>query len=387
MNLTDDQYNAIKKCVNWYFSTDFNKKNIFVIAGYAGTGKSTIINVLTDILGLQKYNVIQCCYTGKAVNVLRRKGMNANTVHKTFYNIFKGSGGKFCFKLKPKLSSIIKLIVIDEFSMLNDQFIEDILSFGIYTIALGDAGQLPPVFGKNSYIENVENIDVMLTQIMRQTGYSGVLELATKARNSEKIAIGKYGNCNVFHMKDIKSLLDYDIIVCYKNDTRRRINTAIRLIKGIKSIYPVKDEKLICMKTNYFHKLEYEDMDILTINGLTFLALSNTEQEDKLYKLRYKPDYINKDNYYFDTYIDNILFENYINNNKIDIISSSDDSEDNKVQLDFGYAASAWKVQGSEFDRVLVLEENDLPSHLYSRYLYTSITRAKLSVDIVKNFY
>ncbi len=386
MKLTSDQDKAIRKCIEWYFDTSWDKKNIFTIAGFAGTGKSTIINVLISILGLSKYNVLFTAFTGKAVNVLRRKGLIANTLHKTFYNIYKSSSGKFFFRLKARLSSSIKLIVIDEFSMLNDDFIRDILSFGIYTIALGDIGQLPPIIGRNSYLEDIKNIDAQLTQIIRQDETSGVLQLATLARNFEPIHPGAYNDSNVFFMKDIKNLLEYEVIICYKNETRQRFNKAIRIAKGIKSIYPEKGEKLICLKTNYFHQFDYEDIPILLVNGLSLVTLEESTTRGELLKIKYKPDFIPNDDYFFETYCNKNIFENYITGQKNygSLKIENDDSPDSIVDLDFFYCGTAHKMQGSEFNnRGLIIVEKDIPSHIYSKWLYTAITRFKTCCDII----
>ena len=243
--LTDEQRNAIVKACAWYYDTSYNKKNYFVISGYAGTGKSTIVRTLIEVLGLANYNVLFAAFTGKASLILRIKGNMANTIHKSFYNIYYGDNGMYYFSVKRSLPSTIKLIVIDECSMINDKMINDILSFNLPTIFLGDIGQLPPVIGQNSLLKDVNNIDAQLTKVLRQDDTSGILGLATQSRNGEKLKEGTYKNCRVLHLKDIDDITKYDIILCWRNSTRKLFNQAVRKELGLNDIYPMKGEKVI----------------------------------------------------------------------------------------------------------------------------------------------
>ena len=94
----------------------------------------------------------------------------------------------------------------------NDKMINDILSFNLPTIFLGDIGQLPPVIGQNSLLKDVNNIDAQLTKVLRQDDTSGILGLATQSRNGERLKEGTYKNCRVLHLKDIDDITKYDII-------------------------------------------------------------------------------------------------------------------------------------------------------------------------------
>ena len=385
MALTTDQEKALRKVIRWYYDTSFNKNNLFTISGFAGCGKTWLTNVIINILGLPSWSILIVTFTNKAADIVRRRGLQAATIHKTFYNIHKGPNGRYYFKLKSSLPSSIKLIIIDEFSMVNDDFLNDIMSFGIYTIALGDTAQLPPVIGKNSILDDHDKVDAHLTQIVRQQKNSPILDLATMARNHETPAIGGYGNCNVFYMKDVKNILEYDVILCYKNETRFKLNNAIRLLLKRKSKYPEKGDKLVCTKTNYFHKIDYNDMPILSANGLPLIALEDARHKDNYIYLRYKPDFVSDDLTYFATYCNTKIFER--EKYKDMILLETDESHDNVVDIDYGFCVSYYKSQGGEYDNVLVIMEHDVPSHIYYKALYTAITRAKKKVDIVLNYY
>lgn len=110
------------------------------IAGYAGTGKSTLVRFIISALHLDpEIQVAYVSLTGKAASVLRHKGCpNATTAHKLLYFSSKDKYGKFIFKPKPSLDSDLKLIIVDEISMLPKGIWERLLTHHVHVIALGD---------------------------------------------------------------------------------------------------------------------------------------------------------------------------------------------------------------------------------------------------------
>ena len=386
-HLNNGQRNAVQKCVEWYFSTDYNKKNYFLLAGAAGTGKSSTVKTIISVLGLPRYSIYFASFTSKAAIVLSVKGNPANTIHKTFYNIFK-LNNKYYFKVKKSLPSFIKLIVIDEAAMCNDKMLDDIFSFQLPVILLGDKYQLSPVIGKNSLFEDEKNIDAELTEVMRQDNTSGILDLATKARNGEELIPGNYKNSRVLFLKDIKNIEDYDVVLCYKNSTRKMFNQAIRKKMGLKSVYPSKGEKLIGLKNNYFHKIQFEDVPIFPANGLTCICLEDSKKlKNGFINVKYRPDFINyEDGEYFNTLCHPDYFDLYENNIEESPVILGENDADDIVHMDYGYCLSVHKSQGSEYKRGLLLDEFRGPKDENRKFLYTGITRFSVSVDIVKDF-
>jgi exodeoxyribonuclease-5 len=378
------QESVIKDAINWYYNEKNN--NLFLISGSAGTGKTYITKILIDILGLNKNNVVFSAYTGKATLLLRQQGLIAQTIHKTFYNIVKLNTGKFNFYKKKSLPFYIDLIVIDEFSMLNDKIISDILSFNIKIIALGDENQLPPIIGKNSYMIK-DNINFRLTEIMRQAKDSPILFLANKAINNEYIKPGNYDNCIVGYLNNIKNLLDYDVILTYKNSTRRSFNKIIRnkLEYDKISKYPIKNEKLICLHNNYFHEIDYLDIKIFPLNGLSLISLSDAYNNlaNEYFNLKYKPEFIDNSSYFFKTKCKKNVFDIYNDINVKYIEKEGFEALDDIVELDYGHAITVHKSQGSQFNNVLLFIENGISKDIYWKYVYTGITRAKQRIDII----
>ena len=393
----EQQLTAIKLMLKWYF-TKTDTQQIFALSGYAGTGKSTTINTAIKMLGLPLSDVIFCTLTGKASLVLRMKGNPSNTIHRTFYSTFK-KGNSFIFSLKKKISSNIKLIVIDEASMITQKMLDDIASFGVPIVLLMDDFQLPPIFGSNIYIDNAkEKMDIQLTQVMRQDDTSGILDLANLARSEKLPEYGSYKASSVVHFNEvIDSICDYDMVVCYSNKMRRYLNKYIREKKGFKTVYPQKGEKIVCLMNNYNYCIDYADIPINIVNGMIGYCNSDSyvvdENNMEILKLDFTPDFLVDKNTTGDLHMGTRCFCEIFEQYEKDITKDAfieelynNDIESDKLgevcMIDFGYAATAHKLQGSEADNVLVLVEPNIPKRLFFKWLYTAITRAKKRVTV-----
>src|ERR1035437_2845026 len=146
------------------------KQLINRIAGFAGTGKSFLIPHILERLP----NFAVCAPTGRAAQILRSKGVeNASTIHSLIYkpkmdsygNIILDKNGSPIFILNPDLP--YEGIIADESSMISKELYEDLLSFGIPLICLGDSGQLPPVGNEMNLMDNP---DFTLETIHRNAG-------------------------------------------------------------------------------------------------------------------------------------------------------------------------------------------------------------------------
>ena len=111
------------------------------IAGYAGTGKSTLISFIISALGVDPaLDVCYVAFTGKAATVLQSKGCpNATTAHKLLYQARPMPNGTYKFIPKTSLGDY-KVVVVDEVSMLPLKMWELLLSHHVYVIAAGDPG-------------------------------------------------------------------------------------------------------------------------------------------------------------------------------------------------------------------------------------------------------
>ena len=381
IELTKGQKEAVDKAKHWY-NTGY--KQVFEIAGYAGTGKSTVVNTLIEELELDKDDVLFTAFVGKATLVLSMKGCKAKTICSTFYDCIdipmKDENGvtimvngkvKYSKKFikKKSLPVNIKLIVIDEASMLNETYKADILSFDIPIIVLGDLHQLPPVFGDPAFLQNP---DIILTEIMRQQESNPIVYLATLARQGSKLPLGKYlDKCLVCTKREIENeytlFKGSDIIICGKNATREELNKFIRSeVYGIKSVDLVEGDKLICRQNNWNESI---NENIFLINGMVgyVVNIDKKSYDGRNLRIDFRPEFL-QDNYFVDIDID----YKYINlpylRKKTYVTYAN--------KFEFGYAITCHLSQGSQYPNVLVYNEYMGDREYYSKWLYTAVTRA-----------
>lgn len=153
-----------------------------------GTGKSTLVKYIIAALGLQPEEVAYVAFTGKASQVLAQKGCpNATTAHKLLYYSRQNKDGSFKFIPRKSFeNSRLRLIIVDEVSMLPNSMWQLLLSHNIHVIALGDPGQLSPI---NPLEDNhiLEFPHIFLDEIMRQALDSGIIRLSMLVRESKSI--------------------------------------------------------------------------------------------------------------------------------------------------------------------------------------------------------
>ena len=182
MQLTDKQQEGLEIAVARYRSN----KPYTVIAGYAGTGKSTLVKFIISALGIEPEDVAYVAFTGKAANVLAKKGCpNATTAHKLLYYSKQLPNGKFLHKPKSRLEPY-KLIVVDEISMLPIDMWQLLLKHHIPIICCGDPAQLPPI---NPDTDNhvLDSPHIFLDEIMRQAAESEIIRLSMHVREGNSI--------------------------------------------------------------------------------------------------------------------------------------------------------------------------------------------------------
>ena len=161
--LTDEQNVAVENAAN----SVIQREKLFRIGGYAGTGKTTVARSIVDRIG----GALVCAFTGKATCRLQEKGLpEARTIHSTIYNYNKVTKEFF---LKPEIDG--NYFLVDEGSMISLQLWEDLNSFNLPVVVLGDPGQLEPI-GNDPNLMHLPN--VVLQKIHRQEELSGIMRPA-----------------------------------------------------------------------------------------------------------------------------------------------------------------------------------------------------------------
>lgn len=323
-------------------------------------------------------NTSFCTYTGKAALVLQRKGLPATTIHKLIYNAYRNyRTGKFYFRKKPILDGDIKLIVVDEISMVPMELLVDLMSYKIPIVALGDSGQLDPI-GKDNQL--LEKPHIFLDEIHRQAEGNSIIKLSMMAREGKDIPIIRDDPFVKVLPKEeltIGMMQWADQILCSKNVTRKNINDELRESFGFEGVLPVKGDKLICLR-NYWDFLNEDDYPL--INGTVGNVDSVFVGEDRSILgqrclIDLSTDY--SDYPWSSMEIDSNIFKGFAP------FSSNPRHKKTFFEFDFGYAITIHKSQGSSYENVLVYEER-LHKANHAKLLYTAITRASSKLILIK---
>ena len=394
MTLTEDQEKGLKIILDRY---KLGYKYV-TICGYAGIGKSTLIKFAIEALGVPKDKIAYATFTGKAAEVLRKKGNEgACTLHKLLYDHFPKPGGGFI--RKPKTSIGYKIVVVDEISMAPKSMIEMLLKHDCFCIFVGDNFQLPMI-DKNEGHDYLENRHIFLSQVMRQAAESEIIQISMKIRNGESIDFMKGKEVIIIPKSELVEghLTWADQILCGTNATRESINRQMREIYGFSGL-PQDGEKMICLR-NYWD--DCADNGDALVNGTTGILRNPFET------FRMIPNYIPIDNHRMDVVqgdfvtSDGSTFNSVEMDKKllIDGVKCITDGKilfrlgklKNKIgdivprEFAFGYAITTHKAQGSEWDKVLVIEEKfPFSKEEHARWLYTAVTRASEKLVLVRS--
>lgn len=233
---TSKQNKALMQLSQFVF--DMHKDSIYLLKGYAGTGKTSIIGTVVSNLWEIKKNAVLLAPTGRAAKVISNYAKKeAFTIHKKIYFPKKESGGGIKFVLQPNKHKNT-IFIVDEASMISDtpsdsktfessSLLDDLMQY-VYSghqcklLLIGDKAQLPPVKSdlspaldedKLSLGYNKDVIGVELDEVVRQEQNSGILENATELRAVLETGIYDSFKFNVNPFADIIRLIDgYEIM-------------------------------------------------------------------------------------------------------------------------------------------------------------------------------
>ncbi|NEH72321.1 ATP-dependent DNA helicase [Rhizobium leguminosarum] len=370
MQFSPVQSAAIDTVAGWFYYASADRP-VFRIFGYAGTGKTTLARHFAEqVDGRVHY----AAFTGKAAMVMRKNGCeNATTIHSTIYNFdLDETTGRTSFKLKPKFElQGIKLFIIDECSMVDEDLGKDLLSFGIPVLVLGDPAQLPPVKG-GGFFTNADP-DVMLTEIHRQAQENPILRAATAVREGRPIKYGNYGALQIIGRGEVTAELvkSADQVLVGINKTRTAYNERLRELAGYKTRMPEPGDILVALKN---------DSTLGVFNGGLWKVLAlNKQSKGSLNDLCVRMSVKSLD---FDNAapVDVRVREEFFQGRGHEV-----DWRELRgtQQFDFGYALTVHKSQGSQWQNVCLFDESSTFGADRGRHLYTGITRASETLTIV----
>ena len=322
---TSEQENAIKLLSGFLCSP---KADIaFLLRGYAGTGKTSLVGALVRTLDILKQKVVLLAPTGRAAKVFSSyAGHPAFTIHKKIYRerAYSGEGGNFT--LNDNLTTHT-LYIVDEASMISNEglsgamfgtgrLLDDLVQFvysgqGCRLLLMGDTAQLPPVGEELSpalYTDalrgyGLEVVEIDLTQVVRQEQQSGILWNATELR--KLIAEEEWGvlpKIRVSCFPDVKVLPGNELIdalsACYDRDGTDETIVVCRSNKraniynnGIRSQILWREEELesgdmlMVAKNNYYWTEKEKNLDFIA-NGET-AVVRRVRRTSEMYGFRF----------------------------------------------------------------------------------------------------
>jgi len=385
LSLSIDQKNALASLFDWFRSK--NKPQFITLGGYAGTGKTTLISHFRNKLhkNNSKTKVAFISFTGKAARVLESKLSEhkaiykddyCGTIHSLIYSpIINDKEEITSWELRSQMK--YNLIIVDEASMVDEKIWQDLLSFHIPILAVGDHGQLPPINGKFNLLQNPQ---LVLRKIHRQASKNPIIKLSIMAREDGEIPFGDFGP----HVKKLdrsksdtgdvveellRSYNNETIILCGYNSTRVKLNNFVRILLEFHSTSPQAGDRVICLRNNHTNRL---------YNGMLGNLTNLTEK--------------NEDHYLAEIDLDggNDKFQGLIMKSQFNSTQTLSFSAKRRKTLktdlfDFGYALTVHKAQGSQAQRVILFEERfkQMDDSDWKRWLYTAVTRAEEELYII----
>lgn len=395
IKLTKEQENVAKQ-----IAKHINKKGYGVLSGIGGSGKTTTAKILIkDYLNINEENVLALAPTAAAAVRLKNGGgfENTQTVHSALYYfkraIDKKTNSFYFIKHKKDIEEFkeYKLILVDEASMLDKNLFDDIMNLNIPVLFMGDNAQLPPV--KKQYLNKEEKIlfNVMdattaeLTTSLRQKEDNDILNVCKQLRKQQPIK--KKNSKDVLYLSSTKLTKDIlkkaDQVICSKNKWKDAINQALKKEQGFTArTYPIEGDKIVFTKNIYDVKSDKGNSVINGLQGIVKELGKPIRKSQGNKTLIVIPMTIDTDLGVFENiYVD---IRPFIEDGKeSNIIEVTKDGEkfimyEKRCSLDFAYAQTTWKSQGSEYNKVVYIQ-SEFPYIRSESYqeAYTACSRAR----------
>lgn len=394
--LTDDQHCAMGKMKLWFDHADHG--DVFYLGGYAGTGKTTLATVFAESFAeYPRY----CAFTAQAASVLKSKlgGSihESSTIHSFIYKPIVGKNGEIeGWGKRGSLPSICDLIVVDEASMVTTKMLDDLLTYGVPVLLVGDPGQLVPIDGNGPNFDKIQHQHV-LTEIHRQAADSDILKYATQVRTTGKWRAWNGTDLHTVKAAEYEKTLEkfvdkysiHDVVtLSYSNRTRGALNDSARKLH--RDLYAAANNAvddpdffatvpLICLENYEFGLYNGMRGNIVKTAIDDFWVTGDFDFEDTSDILRVSASAFGPQ------------FGHPRSFRKFDdakaIMGNLPQEEWFKylgILIDYGYALTVHKSQGSSFPCVIVhLEKGGMEDEEFRRWAYTAATRCEKELVIV----
>ena len=421
------------------FISTLGSRSIFLLKGYAGTGKTTLISALVKSLPSVGKRSALLAPTGRAAKVLAKYSKRkASTLHKKIYWIRTSKNGNTFIILKENLHTNT-IFIVDEASMipedLNDSLskrslLEDLIKY-VYEgidcklILIGDTAQLPPVHLDVSPALDEENLDKKyqkqiiskeLKEVVRQEKNSLVLENATNLRklielNNNSLPKIKLNN-DVIRISSGEELqenieaayaqsgVENTTIICRSNKRANQYNNRIRSEILWQEDIISSGDILMVVRNNYFWLDEKSEAGFLA-NG-DIIEVTRVKEIIERYGFKFAKASIRLLDYPNENEVETILLLDTISSESpslkyeeykklykevgLDYKGQKDINKKikeneffNAIQIKFGYSITCHKAQGGQWKEVFIdigYFKKEMLDKNYLRWLYTAFTRS-----------
>lgn len=385
--LSDEQKMAIETCLN---------NMISVITGGPGTGKTTIIKCIIDILEEEKKNYVLCAPTGRAAKrITQTTGKEAKTLHRLL-EISKIDDKDIDMFYEYQVKQVEdEVVIIDEASMIDLMMMNNLVK-GIkpttQIIIVGDVNQLPSV-GPGNVLKDIIASDIVptveLKHIYRQSAQSDIVVNAHRV-NDGLYPEFKNRDTDLFFIgtKTIEQTVEeISSLVSFRLKTYAQVD----VLKDLQVLTPVKKTELGTIQLN--EKMQEllnpasEEKKQVEYQSKIF------REKDKVMQIvnNYDKKYSIEGKFFEGIYNGDIGYIELIDKEEEKLYVKFDDDRlveydfDELDQLELSYAITIHKSQGSEFDYVILPIFTGYKKLLSRNLLYTAMTRAKKMLIIVGN--
>lgn len=414
-----------------YCSNNTPHDMVFVLNGYAGTGKTSVTGALVKALPLIGMKAVLMAPTGRAAKVLSaHAGHKAWTIHRRIYRYQSAGGDTNVMTGIAENRSANTVFIVDEASMIADDtgtgfnLLEDLIHYvfsgvNCRLILSGDTAQLPPPGSEESPAMSPQVLKSMMlrvrratiTQTVRQGRHSGILYNATLLRRdlqlsplpAPRLVVNRFDDVEACGGDELQDKLEMSyqaygitdtLLITRSNRRAVQFNLAIRSTILDYETELVAGEPLMIAKNNYFWTRDIKEIDFIANGDIAIVQkVYGTETRNRL---RYAdvalllPD----TNAVIDVKI--LLSSLTSEAPALDpelrqllnmTATGKDDPYYNALIVKYGYAVTCHKAQGGQWESVFIDMGNIQPEALttvdFYRWLYTATTRAVKHVTYI----
>jgi exodeoxyribonuclease V alpha subunit len=388
LTLSENQKYAVRESL---------ESGVFVITGGPGTGKTTIINAIIDILQGAGFKTVIAAPTGRAAKrIMETSGHEASTVHRMLEYFYSESEDAMRFGRTAENPLDCDAVIVDESSMIDILLMKHLLAAipaGARLIVVGDADQLPPVGAGNVLRDMLESEiirSVKLSEIFRQASESLIVVNAHRINRGEYPAYNEKGkdffllqrNDDARILETLKELCATRLPDYYSDcDVLRDIQILTPLRKGLLGCVNLNKELQTVLNPPAPHKAEkpFGDrvfregdkvMQIKNNYGLAWRRLADASCGEGIFNgdVGFVGG-IDAEDGYMTVVFDEDRFVRY--------------EFTQLAELELAYAITVHKSQGSEFPLILMPVSRFPPMLATRNLLYTAVTRGKRAAVLV----